>query len=210
MKVPYRVQHVVKRVSFAEIWVEWSPLAAGILLAAVVFTLLPRKASATECSGAPMGKRWFQAEFSWKGKDRPVSKTAVLPQESLQLTIARPAGSAFGAPDVAQIWSPKGGCQAVCESLGLERDESGKPSFLKLNCKAPHLKLLTVPVTVFWPAYGTEAHSSNRQDPMVIRFGSWLEGFEQTSLQVSYDRADRTAAQSFGQPGGRAIAQASH
>jgi hypothetical protein len=83
---------------------------------------------------------------------------------------------------VAQIWAGNE-CRAVCKLRAFQKDDDGNPVAMALRCEGARFSVLGSPATVTWPQF-TSVGSSGEH---VIRFGSWLTGYEDAELQVSKD-----------------------
>ena len=89
-----------------------------------------------------------------------------------------------GKQIVATISDVKSGtCQAVCEGKFF-RQEGGfesplMPVSMQLSCNGSQFQLLSSPVTLFW--------ASAFQAQPELRFGTWINGYEQVALNVEYD-----------------------
>lgn len=68
------------------------------------------------------------------------------------------------------------GCEATCQIRGLEDDG------IELGCRSFKFSPLTSPAMLFI--------SHEISSPSFMRFGSWLEGYEQTRLSVAFDHLD--------------------
>ncbi len=95
----------------------------------------------------------------------------------MKVLIHRPSMNAGAS---AQIQSENARV-ASCEVKSIERDETMKPVAVVMDCQNPGFKQLANTVTVFWPGL-------NPQNVPVIRFGTWLSGYEQAKLKVEVDR----------------------
>jgi len=74
-------------------------------------------------------------------------------------------------------------CEAICS---VEQKSLGKRAFpeaVPMRCQSPRLGALQTPVTLLWPP-------GKSQKP-VLRFGTWLGGYQQTALLVELDRLRR-------------------
>jgi hypothetical protein len=96
---------------------------------------------------------------------------------------------------VAQIWSGKR-CQASCSSIdlglapknpspgavrgALYAEDLSMPISLDLQCRGEELGALSARVAVLW-GQGTQSQTQ-------LRFGSWVDGYEQAALKVEVDR----------------------
>ena len=97
-------------------------------------------------------------------------------KEPMKLVISRtPAGSS------AQILAANGAIQARCSLKHVERDEGSKPLAVDMECRSAHFSPLVRPATIFW------ANGADSSAP-ALRFGTWLEGYEQVRLNVEVDR----------------------
>lgn len=79
----------------------------------------------------------------------------------------------------AQI-SADGASLAECELRGFERNQLGQPLTLEMGCKNTQLESFTTTATLLWD------HKSRTSAS--LRFGTWLQGYEQVPLTVQMDR----------------------
>jgi hypothetical protein len=100
----------------------------------------------------------------------------------LRFVIGFPAES-NGDQAIAQIWSGSH-CQATCSSLTLEKGDLSMPLSLDLQCRGGELGPLSAHVAVLWD-HGPKPST-------LLRFGTWLEGYEQASIKVEVDRFNST------------------
>ena len=128
----------------------------------------PALALASESCGSKLGHVEYKAAFDWMG-------TSVVPK-TMQLRI----GAIEGRPEmlVAQIVDGSE-CQAVCQIKAIERSNLMAPVSMDLDCRGNKLNPLAAPATLFW-AYGEELQPT-------IRFGTWLNGYQEASLRVEMD-----------------------
>lgn len=121
----------------------------------------------------------FAGTFDWKN-----TKNGRL--EKLRFVIGSPEHGEKGT-SVAQIWAGKQ-CQASCSSVdlgaapgtqALEKDELSLPISLDLQCRGEELGALSARVAVLW-GHGSKSETT-------LRFGSWVDGYEQAALKVEVD-----------------------
>lgn len=123
--------------------------------------------------GKVVGKVLFSAHFDWKSP-AGVSK-------GLRLVIARNAKPGFkDSKFIAQIMNGDE-CQAVCRTETVDVASAS----LDLSCRSAAFGALAAPATVFFHNTGAGHKSS------VLRFGTWLQGYEQTILNTELDRSAR-------------------
>jgi hypothetical protein len=121
----------------------------------------------------------FAGTFDWKNAHTGKS-------EKLKFVIGTPEHSEKGT-SVAQIWAGKQ-CQASCSSVDLgaasgakafAKDELSLPISLDLQCRGEELGALSARVAVLW-GHGSRSETT-------LRFGSWVDGYEQAALKVEVD-----------------------
>jgi hypothetical protein len=146
------------------------------LAASAVFALasLPAALAATDC-GARLRTVSYTADFELKG-----NRTYA---EKLQIKVGTPTVATLGGHLVAQIWSGNE-CRAVCKLRAFQKDEDGNPVAMSLRCEGARFSVLGSPATVTWPQY-TSMGSAGES---VIRFGTWLTGYEDARLDVKTDK----------------------
>jgi hypothetical protein len=78
--------------------------------------------------------------------------------------------------------------EATCSISRLERLDN-KSNVIDMKCRSARLGALVSPVSVFF----SPAESINRtpaiEHPAFVRFGSWLQGYQQAILTVDMDRS---------------------
>jgi hypothetical protein len=135
----------------------------------------------------------FAGTFDWKN-----TRTGKV--EKLRFVIGTPAQGAGGTPaqgaattSVAQIWSGKQ-CQASCSSVdfgkstppgALQTDELSMPISLDMQCRGEELGALAARVAVLWN-HGSKGATT-------LRFGSWVDGYEQAALKIEVDHFSATS-----------------
>jgi hypothetical protein len=112
----------------------------------------------------------FSGTFNLKSPHAPGT-------QALRFVIGTPENDKSGMA-VAQIWSGTR-CQASCSSVDMEKGDLSMPISLDLQCHGEALGPLSAHVAVLWD-HGAD-HST------LVRFGSWLEGYEQASMKVEVD-----------------------
>lgn len=100
-------------------------------------------------------------------------------KEPMKLVIHREASGSS-----AQILTAAGAVQARCKFKNVERDESQKPVVVDMECKSAQFSPLVRQASLFWP------NGAGSSSP-ALRFGTWLEGYEQVRLSVDVDRYSR-------------------
>lgn len=153
-------------------------LLVGVVIAGLILT---RTAFSAPRSACPVEFKdlSFSAEFNWaqwNGRGQMPMKVQFG---------SRRAATGHGTRLVARVLGASG-CQAVCEVLSFQKSSTGAPVSAELACRSPGFHALTSSVTVFW------AHPKTGEP--VIRFGRWLDGFEETSLRVELDQLSRPGA----------------
>jgi hypothetical protein len=143
------------------------PRTLALMVGALVL-LLAKTAGAAPPSGCdtPLKSVRYAAHFEWP-QAGPGEKN------SLQLLIGSRESSKTGET-VAQIWSGNQ-CQLSCLSTQLD------PTALELKCRSAQLGMLTTSATVLWNRDAKPGHEAT------LRFGTWLEGYEQAPLRVEID-----------------------
>lgn len=137
----------------------------SILIAAFSF---PVWALAAESSCQAYDHPAFAAAFEWKAENGAVHKMSV--------KISKDA-------EEAQILAA-GQCLATCHVKAEPESEIGRtiasvsPRQIDLDCSAAEFAALTGPASLIFK--GVEAPT--------IRFGTWLDGYREASLQVQADR----------------------
>lgn len=86
---------------------------------------------------------------------------------------------------MALITQNDGSCYAICGIRHFEKEGKARPVSMLLSCENAELARLTIPVTLIWA-------SAYQKLPM-IRFGSWLNGYQQASLRVKTDALSKAA-----------------
>lgn len=163
-----------------------SELLAKVIVALVtamgvgIIVAFPALALASTC-GSKLEHVEYKADFDWMG-------SSVVPK-AMQLRI----GSLEGRPNekVAQI-ATGGECQAVCRIEAFEKSNLQMPVSMDLDCRGNRLNPLAAPATLFF-ARGEELQPT-------IRFGTWLNGYQEAALRVDVDRySGDVAARSLAQ-----------
>lgn len=98
--------------------------------------------------------------------------------EPLRFVIGEAEGGTKGSA-VAQIWAGNH-CQASCSSIQFEKGDLSMPISLDLQCRGEELGALSAHVALLW----AQGNNTSTQ----LRFGSWVEGYEQAALKVEVDR----------------------
>jgi hypothetical protein len=131
------------------------------IFAGLVMALFPFQSLASETSCAqPLRRVEYAAEFQMK-------HGANAAPTSLRLLIGLPKLKK-SAKRVAQIWSGRE-CRALCEAKRFTRDS------VDLQCKNAQMATFSTRASVILPE-------------TALRFGTWLQGYEQIPLKVSVDR----------------------
>jgi hypothetical protein len=170
------------------LWVDVSlTISSAFLLALTLGTTAyasPQPANSGDTCSMSLKTLQFAGTFDWKNAH--TGKT-----EKLRFMIGTPEKGAAKGTSVAQIWSGKH-CQASCSSIdivgrpgALEMDEASIPISLDLQCRGEALGALAARVAVLW------SHGS--QPTTTLRFGSWVDGYEQAALKVEVDRFNSKA-----------------
>lgn len=128
--------------------------------------------------GKEPGDILYHASFDWK--DSITQKT-----KKLEIIVTKNAKPGFWDSKVGARIMNGEQVEATCRADNLEvvSSESGAPKVatsMDLTCHSTSLGALGAPATVFFQA--------GSQTP-VLRFGSWLQGYEQAYLRVEKDRS---------------------
>lgn len=161
------------------------------LVAALILVLAPIHAGASissvrgvrnlGCGGEDLRQSaplLYSAKFQLGGVNRPVRKMRVM----IAMSAVKQGG--FNAPfPIAQIWSGNQ-CQAVCKVASIEKDTPLTPVAVEMSCEAMGFSPLAVKASILW---GGEKSAFMAKKP-TIRFGTWLEGYRDSALNVELDR----------------------
>ncbi|MGZ3707953.1 MAG: hypothetical protein ACXWPM_03890 [Bdellovibrionota bacterium] len=124
----------------------------------------------------------FSAKYSWSGAPEP-----------MRVRVGRASRGEKGSEWIAQLSTESKGCFAFCSVKNFERENPLTPVALNLQCQSGQFGPLSAPTTILWNKSGKAE---------IIRFGTWIAGYEQTTLSVDMDTysgpslAPRTLAQS--------------
>lgn len=93
--------------------------------------------------------------------------------QKMRILLGNPVQSHGKTQWIAQIVEAKkqGRCFATCQATPLEND------LMQMSCQGTQFDALATPATLFLPE--------------AIRFGSWLTGYQQSSLRVEFDQYTR-------------------
>lgn len=146
-----------------------------VLLIALTFSTVAQAAPTPTSDTCSMKLKTLQfaGTFDWKsGSSGKIEKR--------RFVIGTPAHGAVGT-SVAQIWAGNH-CQASCSSVDLGAGVTGfsLPISLDLQCRGEELGALSARVAVLW------SHGSKSET--MLRFGSWVDGYEQAALRVELDQ----------------------
>ncbi len=135
---------------------------------ALLLASLPRAAGASDLCSGEMEQVLFAAKFR--------SGT------SMRIKIGTLKHAKNPRP-LAQIWTREG-CEAVCELRALEREGTLKPIALAMECQGVRFSPLMMQASVLWGG-NTGRHLAEKP---TLRFGTWLEGYTLSELEVEIDR----------------------
>ncbi len=165
-------------------------LALGIVSTFV----LPFSAAAADSCASKMDQVLYQASFSWNQLDSVEGATVQQKKGSKMKVVVGTLVAGSRAP-MAQIWSD-GSCQAVCKLKSLEKEGVLQPIALEMDCQGVGFSPLAMNASLLWG--GTS--SRFQAEKPTIRFGTWLQGYQQAELEVQVDlystpgRVDRRLA----------------
>jgi hypothetical protein len=155
-------------------------LAAGVFFLATV--PLAEGATVSAC-GKATGETLYSAIFKWSSEAQS--------GKTMKIIIAKAKKPGFkDSKIVAKILNGKS-CEAVCNVEKLETfgsEKSLKAASVDMNCKSAALGALAAPATVF---FQNESDPSLGEPKSVLRFGTWLQGYEQASLTTEVDESAR-------------------
>lgn len=145
----------------------------GVLLVALLLILANARHSLGAVDrgcGVSFKKVDYSAQFTWKGKLSNLSVGTAIENGKLRW--------------LAQIASTRGGvqsCQAICEVQHLEVDRfrESAPVSLDMKCQSSGFAPLETKAVLLWA-------SEIQQAPM-LRFGTWLSGYQDAVLKVELD-----------------------
>jgi hypothetical protein len=155
----------------------------GIGLGALALTIIPF----SQAMGAT-SKTFYSASFHWNNGSGTSENT-------LRLIIGKTKKPRFNDPQlVAKIMNGQR-VEAVCSIQGFESYMHGHTllaSSIDLSCKGTALGALAAPATVYFPEKldGANSKSTSRNQP-VLRFGTWLQGYQQAVLKTEFDQSAR-------------------
>ena len=109
-------------------------------------------------------------------------KSAASEAKPMRFVIGVPEDATPGSA-VAQIWSGDS-CKATCSSIDFEKGGASLPISLDLQCHGAELGALSTHVAVLWDHGPTPTTQ--------LRFGTWLDGYEQAAVRVQVDRFNPT------------------
>lgn len=133
--------------------------------------------------GKVQGEVLYHARFDWKDSMTSITK-------NLDIVVTKTAKPGFWDSKISARIMNHGTCEAICRADNLEvvSNEPGMPSVatsMDLTCHSSSLGALGAPATVFF-----QSGQNGTQTP-VLRFGSWLQGYEQAYLKVQTDQSSK-------------------
>jgi hypothetical protein len=132
--------------------------------------------SATSFAAAP-GKIYYSAIFHTQGNPTPWRLVIMHENRLPVFNTKKPSKKRL----FAQI-ETAGTPWVNCDLQHLEKDKRGKPLALEMSCKNIELESFTTTATVLWNHAGKSA---------TLRFGTWLQGYQQMPLTVETDGYSR-------------------
>jgi hypothetical protein len=129
----------------------------------------------------------YQVVFSGRFNAPSIMKL-VISRAKLNATGSAPANPLHGAK--AEIWTTR--LEASCSLVSLEKMDD-RSTAINFKCRSARLGALTSSVTLFViPNTRPEANilAASHPRPAVVRFGTWLEGYEQAQVTVDMDRTN--------------------
>lgn len=129
-------------------------------------------------------KTFYRASFQW-------NNGAGTSRNTLRLVIAQSKKPRYNDPKlVAKIMNGQR-VEAICSIQGVEGNGT-LASSVDMSCKGTALGALAAPATVYFPEKldGANAKSTSRNMP-VLRFGTWLQGYQQAVLKTEFDQSAR-------------------
>ncbi len=137
--------------------------------------------------GATAEKPFFTASFKWNNG----TSNSVASSNTLRLVILKNKKPGFNDPKlIAKIMSGDR-VEAICGIQSLETYRAGKsllPSSIDMSCKGTTLGALAAPATVFFRNSNSQSTSHGAA---VLRFGTWLQGYQQAVLTTEFDQSAR-------------------
>jgi hypothetical protein len=129
-------------------------------------------------------KTFYSASFEWNNGTGSPSNT-------LRLTIVKTKRPRFKDSQLVAKITNGQRVEAICSIQGVESYMCGQTllaSSIDLSCKGTSLGALAAPATVYFKDANSE--SSSRNQP-VLRFGTWLQGYQQAVLKTEFDQSAR-------------------
>lgn len=140
--------------------------------------------------GAVAGKTFFTATFQWNNGSSNSANSANS-NKALRLVISKNKKPGFNDPKlVAKIMDGQR-IEAICSVQSLETYRAGKSllaSSVDMSCKGTTLGALAAPATVFFRNVNSKSTS---RGAAVLRFGTWLQGYQQAVLTTEFDQSAR-------------------
>ncbi|MFL5813363.1 MAG: hypothetical protein ACJ763_07270 [Bdellovibrionia bacterium] len=144
--------------------------------------------------GAPL-KTFYSASFQWNEGQSNAGKT-------LRIVIVKNTRPRYNEPKlVAKIVNGKR-VEALCSIQNVEgytrhqktreaREARGNAllaSSVDMSCKGTSLGALAAPATLYFSDVNAESTSRNKP---ILRFGTWLQGYQQAVLKTEFDQSAR-------------------
>ncbi len=151
---------------FSWVWI-FLAVTAGILLIPSSQAALKKNVSCP----MPMSKVSYSASFQWiqPGTGKPQSHKLVVGAQGSSGELS------------AQIWTGNQ-CEAICQPQSFDQDGPMSPIAMQMNCRGARLGSFTTTATLLWGRGQTMSRTPT------LRFGTWLNGYEQAPLLVEVDQ----------------------
>ncbi len=132
-------------------------------------------------------KPFYAATFKWNPSPRS--------GKTLQFTILKNHHHGFSdsrwIAKIDEVSRDGQRVEAICSILSLETYSHGKAlliSSVDMSCKSTGLGALSSPATVYFPDANAKSTARNTA---ILRFGTWLQGYQQAALTTQIDQSAR-------------------
>ncbi|MBY0472030.1 hypothetical protein K2X30_12765 [bacterium] len=149
-----------------------------IVVSLVVLLGIPKVSQACQDFQEALSEVYYQASFQ-----APQNK------HGLKIQVGKTASKKRGkAKLLARISSDRSQCVAICQVKGLQTDLEARrrgvftPISLDLTCVDPETGFLNSPASILFKNTALGVYRPT------LRMGTWLNGFQQTTLKVERDR----------------------